>query len=232
MKRATLVRRLVRADGAGCAPRFGVSEHQRSLLLLSSTSRRTARLVSLTTDTSKHRRPASTAGSRSFRANVPPSSTPLIPAKGYRFGPAVRSMAHKAQAEKVKSGTNNKVWLIAGGVAALGVSGVALAGYLSQDVGDNYVTRRLRATYGYTLGGLVVTAASAFVLFRVGVARRVLTMNPWHFMGASLCGTLGSLVALHYVPVENTFTRWVPFWLLARSIDDDLTRPTLYLGRL
>src|SRR3989344_5860859 len=107
---------------------------------------------------------------------------------------------------------DNTAWVVIGGLAALGLGGIALAGYINQETttipthGD-LTTHRLRATYGYMLGGLATTAASALVLFRAGAAHRVVAMNPWLFMGASLFGNIGSLMVMQSLPPENTVAR-------------------------
>lgn len=49
----------------------------------------------------------------------------------------------------------------------------------------------MRGTYGYVLGGLGITAASAVVAFRQGAALRMLQMNPWGYMGLSLASVMG-----------------------------------------
>jgi hypothetical protein len=126
---------------------------------------------------------------------------------------------------------DNTAYVIIGGLAALGLGGIALAGYLNQDAtataaaavgmpayGD-LAAHRLRATYGYMLGGLATTAASALFLFRAGAAHRVVAMNPWLFMGASLIGTIGSMMVMQALPPERTVARYTHARTHARASD-------------
>lgn len=129
---------------------------------------------------------------------------------------------------------DNTAWLLIGGLAALGLGGIALAGYVNQETttipthGD-LTTHRLRATYGYMLGGLATTAASAAVLFRAGAAHRVVAMNPWLFMGASLLGTIGSLMVMQSLPPENTVARHLA-WGVFNACNGLALSPVAMLG--
>jgi hypothetical protein len=137
-------------------------------------------------------------------------------------------------AGQLEPGRDNTAWLLIGGLAALGLGGIALSGYLNQekrpvlerganaDLATQRFVRplsfdkhgrswsrcnRLRATYGYTFGGLATTAVSAICLFRVGAAHRVVAMNPWLFLGASVLGTVGSLMVMQSLPPEHRVAR-------------------------
>ncbi|KAJ3164293.1 hypothetical protein HDU88_005391 [Geranomyces variabilis] len=56
------------------------------------------------------------------------------------------------------------------------------------------VRDHLRATYRHVAGGLGITAAMVFGLYRVGGARRIMRMNPFVFTGGFIVAALGSSI--------------------------------------
>lgn len=200
-------------------------------------------------------RPSSSSGRRQLftatsnrTAAKTTSTTPLLASGGHRFGAATKTAIRSIRIEGrpprsynglmgdvgVVAPRDNTAWLLIGGLAALGLGGIALAGYVNQETttipthGD-LTTHRLRATYGYMLGGLATTAASAAVLFRAGAAHRVVAMNPWLFMGASLLGTIGSLMVMQSLPPENTVARHLA-WGVFNACNGLALSPVAMLG--
>ena len=63
----------------------------------------------------------------------------------------------------------------------------------SEDAFGDPVRRRLRGTYGYLAAGLAGTAAGAALMFRSGIAYRLMSMNPIVVGIGSLAGLMGTM---------------------------------------
>jgi len=78
-----------------------------------------------------------------------------------------------------------------------------------------YVRQRVQSTYGYVTLGLGTTAAVATVMFRTGLAHRVIAMNPMMFMVGSMAGTIGLMLGTQYTDINTNpvmkHVMWVGF---------------------
>ena len=71
----------------------------------------------------------------------------------------------------------------------------------------------LHESFQYTGGGLILTALAARSLFRSGVAFRIMSANPWVFLGVSLVGSIGTMMGTFYTAPENKIQKHL-FWLV------------------
>jgi len=102
--------------------------------------------------------------------------------------------------------------------SALGVGALVTLGVIqsaNESKGHTQWMRdRVRWTYGYVAAGLASTAGFAYMMFNAGVPRRIAAMNPWVFMGVSLVGTIGSMIATQAIDYQNTVMKhsaWMCF---------------------
>jgi FtsH-binding integral membrane protein len=70
----------------------------------------------------------------------------------------------------------------------------------------------LNDSFMYTGGGLALTAVAARSLFQSGFAFRVMSLNPWVFLGVSLVGSIGTMMGTLYTPVDKPVQKHL-FWL-------------------
>jgi len=56
-------------------------------------------------------------------------------------------------------------------------------------------TQKVQKTYAYILGGIGITATSAFCFFKTKLPYKFLSMNPWAFLGTSLVIGIPTLIA-------------------------------------
>jgi FtsH-binding integral membrane protein len=124
-------------------------------------------------------------------------------------------------------------WIILGGLAALGIVGLAVAGSMRKPAAittvDDFAQKRLRATYGYVAGGLATTALASVYMFNFGVARRIVLMNPWLLLGVSLFGTIGTMMAMYAIPKERKVARHVA-WMAFNLCTGATLSPLGFLG--
>merc|ERR1740130_275461 len=84
-----------------------------------------------------------------------------------------------------------------GGIGMLCYYGSGLGGQGTVDYANlwpQYVRDRIRGTFMYFGGGLALTAASATLIFRSGVAHRMLTMSPMVGLAVTMGSTIGSML--------------------------------------
>lgn len=123
----------------------------------------------------------------------------------------------------------------------MGIGGLAYYGLgMSQEssIADQrmfwpeHVRQRVRGTYTYFAGGLALTAAGAVGIFSSGIASRMVMSSPWLFLGGTMLGTIGSMLATQAIPYENTVAKhlaWGAFggrgaaWGAGRSATRRLT---------
>lgn len=74
---------------------------------------------------------------------------------------------------------------------------------------------RVKTTYGYVLGGLGITAASAAVLFKTQLPHMIMRTNPWMVLGCSLAVMIPTLIGTMTIDYEKNpilkHTLWTGF---------------------
>jgi len=70
----------------------------------------------------------------------------------------------------------------------------------------------LNDSFKYTGAGLALTAVAARSLFQSGFAFRIMSVNPWVFLGVSLVGSIGTMMGTLYTPVDKPLQKHL-FWL-------------------
>jgi len=69
---------------------------------------------------------------------------------------------------------------------------------------------RIMKTYGYLSTGLAMTAGVAVAAYRTPLAGKIMRMNPWMFMGVSLFGCMGSMIACQMADYNSPMK--LPLW--------------------
>ncbi|GAA5838160.1 hypothetical protein JCM11251_004727 [Rhodosporidiobolus azoricus] len=71
----------------------------------------------------------------------------------------------------------------------------------------------LRRTFGWTAGGLSITAATAYLAHQNGLAVRLMSANPWLVMGGGLVLSIGSMMGVYYTPPDSPlhYASWAAF---------------------
>jgi len=95
------------------------------------------------------------------------------------------------------------------GITAATVAGTILVAetFMNRETRDGLTEAEqsyLHDSFKYTGGGLALTALAARSLFKSGVAFRIMSANPWAVLGASLVGSIGSMMGVMYTSPENT----------------------------
>merc|ERR1711991_441926 len=111
-----------------------------------------------------------------------------------------------------------------GAGAVFGILSIAANGLTSTNYNTNYsgfqnyfsaeTRRRLRAGYGHVLGGIALTAASSYYLFRQGVASKMARMSPFALFGGSFLAVVGTSMATQFVDYETNPILKYSFWTL------------------
>jgi len=94
-----------------------------------------------------------------------------------------------------------------GSIGALCYYGTGLGGQGTVDYAymwPKYVRNRVQTTFMYFGGGLALTAASSALLFRSGVAHRMMTMNPIPALILTLGLNIGSMYLCMSTRYDNT----------------------------
>ncbi|BGP20974.1 hypothetical protein JCM10213_003354 [Rhodosporidiobolus nylandii] len=99
------------------------------------------------------------------------------------------------------------------GVGAAGA--VALNLFLNSPEGalGGFEGEYLRKTFGWTAGGLTITAAAAYLAHQNGLAVRLMTANPWLVMGGGLALSIGSMMGVYYTAPDSPlhYASWAAF---------------------
>jgi len=148
---------------------------------------------------------------------------------GYRvFRPQVAERFSSSMVKQIRTAPTG-VQMI-GGAACLGL-GALIASGLSQPAsyvpansrklmgefgGKAYAARvrnRIASTYGALTVGLGMTAATAVMAYRGGLAMRMMQMNPWMLMGITLFGTIGCMMGTQMTDKRNPlkYVWWTGF---------------------
>ena len=77
------------------------------------------------------------------------------------------------------------------------------------------VRRRVKSAYGYVLGGLTITSASAFAFYKAGLPALILRTNPWVYLGVSLMTSIPLVMGTQVIdgskhPVQKHIC-WIGF---------------------
>jgi FtsH-binding integral membrane protein len=91
---------------------------------------------------------------------------------------------------------------------------------------DSYVRearKRIATTYGYLFGSVTVTGGLAALMYQNGVARYLLGMNQWVYLGVSMAAMYGSLMFTRSTPYENTVPKHMGLLALNASMAASLS---------
>lgn len=119
-----------------------------------------------------------------------------------------------------------------GASAAAGVVGICILGQKADENTahwNEYVTDRVRSTYGHFAAGLGMTALTASVFHRTGVAYRMMASHPMAFSIGGFVVTMGALLATRSIPYENTAAKLAAWSVFNTSIGVSMA-PMLLLG--
>jgi len=122
-----------------------------------------------------------------------------------------------------------RIALIAGGVAG---TVVVLESALNRETREGLSPAErslLNSTFAYTGAGLAITAAAARAMFRSGVTYRIMAANPWVVIGASLAGSIGSMLGVFYTPPENPIPKHF-FWLTFNAFQAATLSPLFFFS--
>ncbi|GAA5982066.1 hypothetical protein JCM11641_004314 [Rhodosporidiobolus odoratus] len=99
------------------------------------------------------------------------------------------------------------------GVGAVGA--VALNLLLNQPEGTlaSFEGDYLRKTFGWTAGGLTITAAAAYLAHQNGLAVRLMSANPWAVMAGGAALSIGSMMGVYYTAPDSPlhYASWAAF---------------------
>eukprot|EP00008_Paramoeba_atlantica_P005800 CAMPEP_0201478918 /NCGR_PEP_ID=MMETSP0151_2-20130828/3677_1 /ASSEMBLY_ACC=CAM_ASM_000257 /TAXON_ID=200890 /ORGANISM="Paramoeba atlantica, Strain 621/1 / CCAP 1560/9" /LENGTH=324 /DNA_ID=CAMNT_0047860179 /DNA_START=42 /DNA_END=1016 /DNA_ORIENTATION=- len=158
--------------------------------------------------------PAARQGFALFRSSQSPSvvtksflgirSSPLVVSKSFavRFynrpsWKAPQQQRQSSNALAIPKDRSSLFYYGVGGAAGLALMGLFTEGKTTSKTLDNgydsVVRQRIQATYGYISAGLGITAGMATLMFRGGITRYLIGINPWVFLIGSSIATIGSL---------------------------------------
>jgi len=176
------------------------------------------------------------ASSRQFYFTSKPHLRKLVPKKPSFPAPVVQRKFSQSKVSKqaqtlVPTASKEAMYpLIAVGMA--GIGGLCAYGWsmkAEENAFPEYVGQRVRATYGYVAGGIVLTGLSCAFLHNAGIAHRLVTMNPILFAGGSIAATIGSMVGLYAMDRDNFMGRTGMFGLFNLCMGASLC-PIGFLG--
>eukprot|EP00301_Raphidiophrys_heterophryoidea_P018653 c3655_g1_i1.p1 GENE.c3655_g1_i1~~c3655_g1_i1.p1 ORF type:complete len:315 (-),score=59.34 c3655_g1_i1:154-1062(-) len=119
-----------------------------------------------------------------------------------------------------------------GASAAAGIVGICVMGQKADENTahwNDYVSERVKSTYGHFAVGLGMTAASAAVFHRSGIAYRMMASHPIAFSIGGFVVTMGALVATRSIQYENTLAKLSAWSVFNTSIGVTLA-PMLLMG--
>ncbi|CAF1130075.1 unnamed protein product [Adineta steineri] len=77
------------------------------------------------------------------------------------------------------------------------------------------VKEHLRSTYAHFAGGLALTGTFAYIFHRNGWSTRLMMMNKWAYIGVTLVGTIGSMIATQAIDDQQNpglkYATWTLF---------------------
>jgi len=119
-------------------------------------------------------------------------------------------------------------------MTAAGVAGVVLVldTAFNRETRDSLTSAErslLNDSFKYTGGGLVLTALAARSLFQSGFAFRVMSVNPWVFLGVSLVGSIGTMMGTLYTPVDKPVQKHL-FWLAFNACQAATLSPMFFFS--
>ncbi|MES1922344.1 hypothetical protein MHBO_003852, partial [Bonamia ostreae] len=79
---------------------------------------------------------------------------------------------------------------------------------------SNETRRRLQSGYGHVIGGIALTASSAFYLFRNGFAAKMARVNPLMLFGVSFLAVIGTSIATQMTDYHKNPSLKYAFWSL------------------
>ena len=141
----------------------------------------------------------------------------------YNNTTTVRRGRQQQQQQPIEWTPENIGRLSVGTASILGLGGLCFYGAgLGEEAGaleyshlwPSYIRNRVKRTFQYFGGGLVVTASAATALYTSGVANRFMIKSPLLFMGVTFAGTIASMVATTSIAYENVGAKhaaWLAF---------------------
>ncbi|GAB6023961.1 hypothetical protein CHUAL_008691 [Chamberlinius hualienensis] len=125
------------------------------------------------------------------------------------------------------------------GASALGLGALCYYGLgLSSEVGaidrsvlwPEYVKDRIKSTYKYFGGSIVLTAASAVFVSRSPVLLNIVMKNSWIAIGVSLAAMIGSGMVVRAMPYTEGFGRKQIAWMVHSGIVGAVVAPICLVG--
>ncbi|XP_066273601.1 growth hormone-inducible transmembrane protein-like [Branchiostoma lanceolatum] len=165
-----------------------------------------------------------------------------------------QSMATRARAFKSRVGARevDGTTSVARGMAAISIgqgaaAGAALFGIgalcyyglgLSSEPGaleksvmwQDYVKARIRDTYMYFGGGIIVTAATAAAVFRSPTMLNLVAKNSWLAIGATFAAIIGTNMITHSIPYSPGFGTKQLAWLTHAAVMGAVVAPLCFIG--
>ncbi|GAA6016704.1 hypothetical protein JCM10207_000153 [Rhodosporidiobolus poonsookiae] len=119
--------------------------------------------------------------------------------------------------EAYGGGKQSVDWRKVGINVGIGAAGaVALNVFLNRDPSSplaGFEGQYLRETFGWTAGGLGITAAVAYLAHQNGLAIRLMTANPWAVMAGGVALSIGSMMGVYYTAPDSPlhYVSWAAF---------------------
>lgn len=73
----------------------------------------------------------------------------------------------------------------------------------NDESGANLIRKRIKATYGYVLGGIGITSVSAYGFFKAGLPKVITRTNPWVYLGVSLATSIPLMIGTMVTDYES-----------------------------
>jgi FtsH-binding integral membrane protein len=125
------------------------------------------------------------------------------------------------------------------GAAVLGLGGLAFYGLgFSGELGavdkqvmwPQYVKERIRDTYMYFGGSIIITAASAAAVFRSPAAMNIVMRQGWVALGVSIAAMIGSGMLARSIPYQGAPSAKQAAWMLHCAVIGAVIAPICLLG--
>ncbi|GAA5889856.1 hypothetical protein JCM6882_004343 [Rhodosporidiobolus microsporus] len=164
-------------------------------------------------------RPATRLFTSSARSTIqqPRQSSPFARAREAFRAQGQQAKRGVATVQQAYGGGKQSVdWRKVGINVGIGAAGaVALNLFLNSPEGTlaGFEGDYLRSTFGWTAGGLSITAATAYLAHQNGLAVRLMSANPWLVMGGGLVLSIGSMMGVYYTAPDSPahYASWAAF---------------------